>query len=148
MQTGTSGANTLSGWIGNDTLKGLGGNDTLFGDAGNDKLSGGLGNDRLDGGAGNDTLQGGQGNDLLTGGTGADTFVFNELHSGKDTITDFDAFQGDKLDFGSATGVHQFSDLQIANNVDGNAVITWGQESITLVGVDTANVSEADFAFH
>ncbi len=58
-------------------------------------------NDVLNGRGGNDTLVGGDGNDLLTGGSGADTFVFNAPPTNVqavDTITDFNATEGDKID--------------------------------------------------
>jgi Ca2+-binding RTX toxin-like protein len=55
-------------------------------------------NDVLNGRGGNDTLEGGAGNDILTGGTGADTFVFHAADRGIDTITDFNALEGDKID--------------------------------------------------
>ncbi|AOX01713.1 hypothetical protein BJP34_21745 [Moorena producens PAL-8-15-08-1] len=47
--------------------------------------------------AGDDILEGGEGNDTLTGNGGADTFVFNSLSEGVDTITDFDATEGDVI---------------------------------------------------
>ncbi|RYD27453.1 MAG: calcium-binding protein, partial [Lysobacteraceae bacterium] len=111
---GNAGANVLSGAGGNDTLTGLFGSDTLFGDDGNDTLFGNQGNDDLHGGAGDDTLYGGQnddvlfgdaGNDvivgglgtnMLFGGEGADSFVINAF--GRDTIVDFNAAQGDRID--------------------------------------------------
>jgi Ca2+-binding RTX toxin-like protein len=46
------------------------------------------------GGAGNDTLNGGAGADTLTGGAGADRFVVDD----GDTVSDFLAGDGDKLD--------------------------------------------------
>ena len=62
--------------------------------------------------SGDDTLEGGLGNDNLTGNDGADTFVFNSLSEGIDTITDFNLTEGDQIlitaDFG-ATSVDQFS---------------------------------------
>ena len=64
-------------------------NNAISGNGGNNILSGRAGNDILNGGAGNDILMGGGGNDILTGGTGADTFVFQSMLHGVDTITDF-----------------------------------------------------------
>jgi len=61
------------------------GNEQAFGLAGNDTLIGGDGDDRLDGG---------KGDDILTGGAGADIFVYS---GGNDTITDFNASEGDVL---------------------------------------------------
>lgn len=60
-------------------------------------IMGNGGNNILSGGEGNDTLAGGAGKDMLTGGQGADTFVFLSA-KGTETITDFNAQQGDKLD--------------------------------------------------
>lgn len=71
--------NLLQGNNGNDLLKDNGGTDTLLGDGGND------------------TLIGGSGNDSLVGGFGADRFAFNNHYEGIDTIQDFAASQGDKI---------------------------------------------------
>ncbi|WP_193452751.1 retention module-containing protein [Pseudomonas nitroreducens] len=89
---------TLNGGNGNDSLYGGAGNDTLNGDAGNDLLVGNEGNDILNGGAGDDILIGGKGNDILTGGAGADTFIWRAGDIGNDTITDFKAGEGDRID--------------------------------------------------
>ena len=74
---------------GDDTLKGRDGNDFLFGDAigYSDEAEGGK--DKLFGDDGDDWLDGGRGKDDLNGGKGDDIF-FIGLHSGKDTIKDFD----------------------------------------------------------
>ncbi|HKX44861.1 MAG TPA: Ig-like domain-containing protein [Burkholderiaceae bacterium] len=103
--TGTIGADNLSGNGGNDHVVGLDGNDTLNGNNGNDMVEGGLGNDSLSGGNGNDVLIGGKGNDTLTGGNGADVFKWSLADQGTtaspaaDTINDFDnSSSGDKLD--------------------------------------------------
>jgi large repetitive protein len=63
-----------------------------------DVLYGTSRNDTISGGAGNDILMGGKGHDLLTGGAGADTFVLNKVGEGVDTIADYKAADGDKLD--------------------------------------------------
>lgn len=94
---------SIVGTDGNDNLIGTPGNDTLSGLAGDDTLSGLAGDDSLDGGIGNDSLNGGIGNDTLTGGTGADLFFYNSLADGIDTITDFNAAEGDKIQI-SASG--------------------------------------------
>jgi Ca2+-binding RTX toxin-like protein len=92
------------GGRGNDSLRGnrlsnqLTGNlgdDGLMGDAGNDNLSGGSGSDTLAGGDGHDTLIGGMGQDFLTGGAGRDRFHLGQWQAGDDTITDFNASEGD-----------------------------------------------------
>ncbi|MDA7966704.1 calcium-binding protein [Ruegeria sp.] len=69
--------------------------DLLIGDSGDNVLNGMDGNDILDGGEGDDTLVSGEGNDTLIGGAGADTFVLN---GGENTITDFDANEGDRIE--------------------------------------------------
>ncbi|MBH9865954.1 hypothetical protein CIW44_10150 [Vibrio vulnificus] len=72
--------------------------DILIGNTGNDILFGQGGNDTLDGGVGKDTLIGGIGNDILTGGGDADIFKWTTMEHAKDSVTDFNASQGDKLD--------------------------------------------------
>ncbi|SER48652.1 M10 family metallopeptidase C-terminal domain-containing protein [Rhizobium sp. NFR03] len=78
--------------------------DTLTGDNAANRIDGGKGNDRLSGGNGNDILIGGAGSDILTGGAGADTFVYvswTESQTAvkqRDTITDFSAGGGDRID--------------------------------------------------
>lgn len=49
--------------------------------------NGGLGNDVITGGNGNDTLNGGYGDDKLIGKGGDNTFVFEEVANGYDTIS-------------------------------------------------------------
>ncbi|MFM7238842.1 MAG: M10 family metallopeptidase C-terminal domain-containing protein, partial [Cyanobium sp.] len=63
------------------------------------------GADRLIGGAGNDRLIGGLGNDTLAGGLRADIFRFDAALSSttnRDTITDFNAAQGDRIQLENA----------------------------------------------
>lgn len=97
-------SNMLNGNSGNNRLLGLAGADTLNGAIGNDTLDGGAGNDLILGGLGNDQLIGGAGSDRLTGGAGADRFVFLALSEsttalvGRDTITDFNRAQLDRID--------------------------------------------------
>ena len=81
------------------------------GNADDNTLHGNAQTNRLEGDAGNDHLDGGYGADTLTGGAGADTFTFASLLDGKniDTITDFNAGEGDKIAlnqavFGRLTG--------------------------------------------
>lgn len=93
---GNSGNDLLLGDDGRDRLHGDAGNDILDGGTGNDALFGGSGSDDLYGGNGDDRLDGSQGADELTGGAGADQFVF-KAGQAYDTVTDFDAREGDMI---------------------------------------------------
>ncbi len=88
----------LNGGVQDEYLVGNSGDNTLLGDAGNDTLLGGNGNDTLLGSYGNDYLNGGNHDDTLTGGEGADTFAFDVLLGGTDTITDFNGTEGDMIE--------------------------------------------------
>ncbi len=172
---GNDGPNRIEGRRNNDTIEGLGGNDTLEGyqgndlilagagddwaegGAGNDTIDGGDGNDRLEGyggrdlligGAGNDRLDGGGGNDTLTGGEGADRFIF-EGRAGSDVVTDFTLGEDLIVIDGRPD---RFNQLTITENANGDAVVSWaagrGQVvEVTLIGVDSAALSAADFLF-
>lgn len=64
----------------------------LGGEDGDDRwLSGGTGNDTIRGGLGDDQISGDVCDDLLDGGAGNDTYYFNSLTDGNDTIEDSDA---------------------------------------------------------
>jgi Ca2+-binding RTX toxin-like protein len=94
--------------------------------------SGGISADSIIGGNGNDVIKAGLGNDTLTGGFGADSFAFDTPNEGVDTITDFSAAEGDKLQvsaigfgiapndlsrfsFDNVTGALFFDNLQLAS---------------------------------
>jgi Ca2+-binding RTX toxin-like protein len=120
--TGNGLANEIYGNDGANVLSGLGGNDRIFGGAGNDVLIGGAGDDRLAGQNGDDVLIGGAGADRLYGGDGADRFVFQAITdspvSGRDTIVDFSAAQGDRIDL---------------SQIDANALLA-GEQHFTFIG--------------
>ena len=94
---GLAGADKIHGYFGNDILKGGDGNDNLNGGYDNDDLLGNAGNDKLAGNNGDDVLNGGLGDDLLLGGAGRDTFTFNSVLEGIDTITDFSQLEKDSI---------------------------------------------------
>ncbi|WP_291297723.1 Ig-like domain-containing protein [Elioraea sp.] len=77
------------------------GNDTITA-AGRSRLEafGGAGDDVITGALGNDLIVGGDGNDILAGGGGADRFRFDNA-DGSDTIIDFFAAEGDKVQLSS-----------------------------------------------
>jgi len=94
------------------------------GTAGNDFIGGTAGDDQLSGGNGNDVLEGHGGNDMLDGGAGLDMAVFSATWSsyslernsngaviagpdGTDTLTNVERLQ--------------FSDFDVALDIDGNA---------------------------
>ena len=126
--TGDDTDNTIEGGAGWDDLEGLGGNDSLSG------------------GAGVDVLDGGAGNDVMTGGADVDIFVFEEGH-GNDTITDFEDGT-DIIDLRALDGVTQLDDLSIADDGNGNAVITTSPgNTITLTGISAEDLDADDFVF-
>ncbi|MDW3207506.1 MAG: LamG-like jellyroll fold domain-containing protein [Alphaproteobacteria bacterium] len=77
--------------------------ENMVGSAHNDTLIGDSGANRLDGGAGSDDL---------TGGAGADVFVLGNPGEGIDTITDFNAAEGDMLDISSVVNMDDIDQLQ------------------------------------
>lgn len=128
----------------NNILIGGGGYDTVSGKGGNDVIYGGWGHDELNGGAGNDFMHGGHYNDTYTGGAGADTFAFNEA---QDTITDFDAAEGDQLwidDVLWGGGAKTDAELlAYASVTGGDLVFNFGYgNTLTLTGVTDESVLE------
>ena len=84
--------------------------------------------------------------DTLTGAGGNDLFVFAQP-IGNDVIHNFNAIS-DKIDLIGFDHVASFSDLQIADDSNGNAVVTAGSgETITLQGVDAASLTASNFQF-
>lgn len=148
----------MLGGTGDDILLGQEGEDTMFGEDGNDRLSGGSQSDFMDGGAGDDTLIGGGGRDTMYGGIGddeftgsgqGDIFVFANAF-GNDVITDFVAnVSSETINLAGVSAITDYTDL--VNNhlseVNGNAVITAGSNTITLLGVSLASLTSVDFDF-
>lgn len=120
--TGNGAGNQLFGNAAANALMGLAGDDFLFGQGGADTLDGGAGNDKLYGGDGADRLVGGAGSDRLQGDAGADTFVFlaagDSPAGARDTVVDFSAAAGDRLDL---------------RGVDANALVA-GDQAFAWIG--------------
>lgn len=136
---------------GNLRLYGNAAKNYLYGNAGANSLFGGDGNDLLDGGAGNDGYLGGAGDDLLRDTAGGDdTFVFSQGF-GRDTIQGFQAGTaiGDVIMFDMATFANLGAVVAAwADDGAGNVVINAGNgNTVTILGVTTAQMSGNDFAF-
>ncbi len=153
--TGSALIDFLDGGDGNDTLAGGGAIDTLIGGNGDDLLLGQNGDDALYGGSGADRLTGGTGNDLMIGEAGLDRYVYDATSWGADTIHSFDA-NGEKLDFSTVSAVHSFSDFTTfewdPGNLGFNSTTLFYSNggttsTITLIGVVTSSLSNADFLF-
>ena len=147
---GGQGGDRIYGGSGKDIMEGDNGNDVLIGQKGNDELDGGDGHDKLYGGANRDILDGGKGNDKLTGGSESDTFVFDDNY-GDDVVTDFDALDNkEKIDVHLMGEIVDYDDLvdnhmsQVGNDV---VIDDGANTTITLLNVDIADLSAADFIF-
>lgn len=143
--------------IGNDSLNsieniiGSQGGDSIIMGGGVNVIDGAGGADTINAGGGNDIITGGAGNDNLNGGAGNDTFIFASGF-GADTITGFDALAGggqDRLFLDSSLGVSlaTFNTMVSISSVGANTLVTIGSNSITLLGVNSANVDQTDFLF-
>lgn len=113
-----------------------------------------------------DIFTGGSGQDTLTGNSGDDTFYFTKTSDGIDIITDFDATNGDKLDFsaiaaGELGGVTVTNDLftdgyinaktfgtgvMIQVDLDG-ADDEYDKNVVLLTGVSVGDIDASDFIF-
>ena len=121
------------------SVRGDAGDNLLKAHAGGDWLFGLDGNDHLIGGKGNDVFVGGAGNDLMESGGGNDTFLFNG-HFGQDRILGYQS--GDKLVFMGVSGVLPDQDYRAHASSRGNdTVLTFGQDSVTLVGVSLEHLN-------
>ena len=140
------------GGDGNDTIKPGRGNDVVIGGAGDDVVAGFRGDERFDGGEGNDrllgsvdddTLIGGEGDDRLWGGPGFDTFVFEDLDFGHDTIPLDFRIGSDTLDFTAVDGLSR-SDFSI-RQVGANVVLEVGEGSLVMNGVRFGGLDADEF---
>ncbi len=162
------------GGLGNDLVNAAGGDDVAYGGKGDDSLFGGDGNDILGGGAGADTLGGGNGDDVLYtgagndvafGGAGADAIyggsgddtvyfgandgardVFAAGPSGASTVYGFEVGT-DAISLAFVPGLTSFGSVSISADAGGNAVISTGQGSVTLIGVADTALTADSFIF-
>lgn len=121
------------------SVKGGAGADTLTAHSTGDWLFGLDGNDHLIGGRGNDVFVGGAGNDLMESGGGVDTFLFSGAF-GQDRVVGYQA--NDKLVFLGVQGVAPNDDVRAhASAVGHDTLLTFGADSVTLVGVGLDSLS-------
>ncbi|EJM12765.1 putative calcium-binding protein [Pseudomonas sp. GM18] len=121
------------------SVKGTTGADTLKAHATGDWLFGLDGNDHLLGSSGNDVFVGGAGNDLIESGGGVDTFLFSGAF-GQDRVVGYQA--NDKLVFLGVQGVAPNDDFRAhATAVGQDTLLTFGSDSVTLVGVGLDSLS-------
>ena len=105
-----------------------------------------------------DVLRGGNSDDTMTGGTGADTFKFDEMNKGADTITDFSTAD-DKIDLTGFDAQITWAQLQavmtqtaddpLTTGVDETATVidlsSFGGGTITLEGITSTDLTEDMF---
>ncbi|MYM55880.1 hypothetical protein GR167_11255 [Rhodobacteraceae bacterium GS-10] len=137
---GGEGDDYIDGGYGNDELRGDNGNDTLIGGFGADTVLGGEGNDNLTsqawgdllfGGDGDDFINGGYGYDRVNGGDGADVFFhLGVAGHGSDWIQDYDAAEGDILQYGGSGAT--LSQFQVNYATTPNAGIADVQEAFII----------------
>src|SRR6476660_8441826 len=85
--------------------------------------------------------------DNLSGSSAADLFVFAQPIA-HNRIFSFDTAH-DKIDLIGFTNIHDFANLSIADDANGNAVITTSAGStITVLGVHAADLTAANFEFN
>ena len=76
-------------------------------------------------------LDGGRGRNTLTGGNGKDVFVVHRRADGLDTMSNFDAAQGDLIDLVGFAGKH-FADLVLTQQGEDVSVDLGAGQSIVI----------------
>ena len=134
-------------WSGNsrsdytDALKAGPGDSTLKASEYGDWLLGQGGNDHLIGSRGSDVFIGGAGNDLLESGGGSNTFVFSG-HFGNDTLLGYQAT--DTLLFLGVDGGYNTDYRAHASASGHDTILSFGSDSVTLVGVGLASLAGSE----
>lgn len=110
-------------------------------------LRGNKGDNVLKGMAGMDELYGGKGDDKLSGGDDADVFHFSK-GDGHDTIADL-VTTVDEVDLSGWNAIQSFGQLKnhAQNDGNGNVVITAGNDSLTIIGMEKGDLDSGDFSF-
>ena len=110
-----------------------------------DTLIGSFANDTIFGGAGDDVISGEEGDDVLNGGAGADTFVFGP-GGAADTVTDFSAAQGDRVDLTAFSSLRNLADvLALSSQSGADTLISLTGESVRLSNVQMGSLTFASF---
>ncbi len=139
LLAGTDGPDEITGTSvttpdsdGHDVISGRGGDDKIVPRSGDDFVDGGDGRDTIDAsGPGTNIIIGGPQPDLITLGPGTDTVRITGLADGADTIRNFNATEGDRLDLSLL-----FRDSDITADTFGQFVRTDAIENGVKVQVD------------
>ena len=143
-------AGGISGDAEGDTYTNI---ERVFGTSFDDYIFGSNDDDILLGNGGADYLEGGTGNDTLIGGAGIDEYGYSVTQGGADVIFGF--FVANEVIYftengGGEVGPLSFEELigSFASNVGANTVIDMGGgNTLTLIGVNIADLSESNFDF-
>lgn len=120
----------------------------IFGSAFDDAILGDGASNTLFGNGGDDYLTGGAGNDSLFGGAGLDSYGFNTANDGADVINGFGTNELIYI-LGGDPAFDSWAELQAVAVYNGaNTVFNFGGGNLlTLIGVDIADLSAANFDF-
>ena len=140
LVTGTSGADTIIGTntpIGalGDVISALGGDDDIDSLSGDDFVDAGDGDDTITtSGDGLNTFIGGTGVDEITLNPGADRLIITGLEDGADTIRNFNATEGDRLDLRELFRDSDITDATVDDYVSNSAYEDGIQVQVDLDG--------------
>ncbi|WP_220702196.1 putative Ig domain-containing protein, partial [Trinickia fusca] len=109
-------------------------------------LIGGDGNDTLVANDQDALLDGGRGHNKLVGGAGKDLFVVHRRDAGLDTIVNFNAARGEKIDLVGFAG-KKFGDLVLTQQGADVKVDLGNGQGIVLTNQTLASIGAAQFAF-
>ncbi len=111
-------------------------------------------NDRLEGGADDDIffLGLGEGNNRITGGTGMDQFWLSEdddhlFTEGRNIIADFNTDEGDVIGLAATSLSFDSDDFNLIQEGANTVIETFGQEIAVLNGINSTELTAANFVF-